>query len=142
MRKYTIFFACCLAMLFTAATACAQQGFTGPQGGVEPYRGGLTGQYGGGFTGQSRVVTIAQAKTFAHKTPVIVKGNIVQAVGGDWYLFRDSSGEIIVKIGPKEWTHFGFTVNSSDTVEISGNMHNKPWENRPPEIKAKYIRKL
>ena len=134
MKKYPIFFTCCLAVLFSVTTVYAQQGFTGPQG---------TGQYGQGFTGQSRVVTVAQAQAFPHKTPVIVTGTIVQAIGADKYIFRDSSGEIVLRIGPKEWQNFGFSISPSDNIEISGELHRdkKDWQ-RTPEIHARYIRKL
>ena len=133
MKRYTLFFVCCLVMLFTAVTAFAQVGFTGPQG--------FTGQYG--FTGQVQTVTVAQVQVFAHKTPVIVRGNIVQAIGSDKYIFRDSSGDIILKIGPKEWMFFGSTIAPSDTIEISGELrrNQKNWQ-KPVEIHARYIRKL
>ena len=131
MKKYTRFFVCCcLVMLFTAITAFAQVGFTGQTG--------ITGQYG--FTGQVQTVTVAQAQAFYHKTPVTVRGNIVRAIGGDNYIFRDTSGEIILKIGPKEWMYFGSTIAPSDTIEISGELHRKNWQQ--PEIHAKMIRKL
>ena len=98
MKKYTRFFVCCLAALFSAAAVYAQQGFTGPS--QTGFTGLVTGQYG--YTGQVQTVTVAQSQVFNDKTPVIVRGNIVQAIGGDNYIFRDSSGDIILKIGPKE----------------------------------------
>ena len=133
MKKYTFILICFLAMLFAATVACAQKvGFTDQQNSPQ--------QFGyGGFTGQSQVVTVAQAQTFNHKTPVIVRGTIVRAVGNDWYVFRDSSGEISVKIKQKAW--HGQQIGSSDTVEISGQIHNKDW-NKPSEIRAKFIKKI
>jgi uncharacterized protein YdeI (BOF family) len=73
MKRYTCIFVCCL-MLLAAVTAHAQVGFTGPQGFTGQV--GFTGQYG--FTGQA--VTVAQTQTFYDKTPIIVRGNIVQAI--------------------------------------------------------------
>jgi uncharacterized protein (TIGR00156 family) len=139
MKKYTFFFICCSVLFFSAITAFAQVGFTGPQGFTgQP---GITGQYG--YTGQVQTVTVAQAQAFAHRTTVTVTGTIVQAIGGDNYIFRDSSGEIILKIGPREWMNFGSTIGPSDTIEISGEVHRdqRNWQ-RPAEIHARYIRKL
>ena len=133
MKKYTAFFVCCLVMVLTAASAFAQAGFTGPQGFT-----GQPGEYG--FTGPVQTVTVAQAQSSYHKSPVIVRGNIVQAVGGNFYRFRDASGEIILKIGPKEWMFFGSTIAPTDTIEISGEVHRKNWQQ--PEIHARMIRKI
>ena len=140
MKKYTLFFACCFVLLFTAATAFAQQGtgsqfgygFTGPQG--------SSGQYGYGFTGPSQTVPVAQAQTYGHHSPVIIQGNIVQAIGGDMYIFRDSSGEITLRIGPREWQYYGSTISPSDTIEISGEVHRRNWQQ--PEVHVRFIRKL
>ncbi len=102
---------------------------------------GTQGWYG--FTGQVQTVTVEQVKTFTHRTPVIVAGTIVQAIGGDFYLFRDSSGEIMLKIGPNEWYTLGSTISPSEQIEISGELHRNPrdWQG-VPEIHARYIRKL
>jgi uncharacterized protein (TIGR00156 family) len=102
---------------------------------------GSQGWYG--FTGPVQTVTIEQVKTFAHRTPVIVTGTIVQAIGGDSYLFRDSSGEIMLKIGPNEWYTLGSTISPSEKIEISGEVHRdfRDWQGAP-EIHTRYIRKL
>ena len=126
MKKYTAFFGCCLAALFSAATVFAQQGVNGP--GSNPY------------TGPSRIVTVAQAGTFANKTPVILTGNVVQAVGGDRYTFRDSSGEIIVKISQKRM--WGFSFGANDRVEISGELKRDKRNWQIFYIDVKYIRKV
>jgi uncharacterized protein (TIGR00156 family) len=125
---------------FTGQTSVAgQYEYIGP-GGENGY--GYTGPGAGngyGFTGPAQVVTVAQAQTFYDKTPVIVRGNIVMALGGDNYSFRDASGEIILKIGPKEWMNFGSTIGPSDTIEISGEVHRDYWQ---IHLHAKYIRKI
>jgi uncharacterized protein (TIGR00156 family) len=86
---------------------------------------------------------VAQAEALAHRTPVIVKGAIVQAIGGDLYLFSDSSGEILIRIGPREWYALGSTISPSDQIEISGELHRdqRYWQSAP-EIHARYIRKI
>jgi len=160
MKKYTFLFACCLLSLIAAAAVSAQS-FTGPGAYPPPPPGdpgvyppppppggpgayppppveGNPGQYG--FTGPVRTVTIEQAKTFAHRTPVVITGNIVQAIGGDLYIFRDSSGEIILRIGPREWYMFGSSISPSDRIEISGELHRRIWEQ--PEVHARFIRKI
>jgi uncharacterized protein (TIGR00156 family) len=150
MKKYTIFFLCCLISFIAAATVSAQ-GFSDPGANPPPTSPGFyppphhleghTNQYG--FTGPTRTVTVEQAKTYAHRTPVIVTGAIVQAIGGDLYIFRDSSGEIILRIGPREWYALGLNISPSDKIEISGELHrdHRDWQ-RAPEIHARYIRKL
>jgi uncharacterized protein (TIGR00156 family) len=125
-------------MFFTAATAFAQVGFTGPQGFIG--QAGVTGQYG--YTGQVQTVTVAQSQAFYDKTSVIIRGNIVQAIGGDNYIFRDSSGDIILKIGPKEWMFFGSTIGPSDTIEISGEVHRDKKNRSDIHIHAVSIRKI
>jgi uncharacterized protein (TIGR00156 family) len=96
-----------------------------------------------GFTGQVQTVTVEQAKTFAHRTPVTLTGTIVQAMGSDFYLFRDSSGEITLRIGPREWEVFGSTISPSEKIEISGEVHRdlRDWQGAL-EIHARYVRKL
>jgi uncharacterized protein (TIGR00156 family) len=117
--------------------AANQPGFVDPGNSLYGYYG----QYG--FVGQSRIVMTQQAKTFAHRTPVIVNGSIVQAIGGDRYVFRDSHGEIIIKIGPKEWYNFGSNIGPSDQIEISGELHRdqRDWQ-RPSEIHARHIKRI
>jgi uncharacterized protein (TIGR00156 family) len=165
MKKYAIFAVCCLVTLCTAGTVSAQPapppgphgpgpagpqggpgpgyGFTGPQGPSDPL--GPGGQFGYGFPGQAQAVSVSQARTYGHKRPVLVTGTIVQFYGGrDLYLFRDSSGEIIVKIGPKEWEHLwyqGISISPSDTVEIYGEVHWPKHSWGTPEVHARFIRK-
>jgi len=98
----------------------------------------ISGRYG--FTGPVRTVTVEQAKSFDHRTPVVITGAIVQAIGGDLYTFRDSSGEITLRIGPREWYMLSSNIGPSDKIEISGELH-RDWQ-RAPEIHARYIRKL
>jgi len=96
-----------------------------------------------GFTGPSRTSTTAQALTFEHRAPVILSGNIVQSVGADLYTFRDSSGEINIRIGPHEWRNIGFNISPSDNIEISGEVHrDEAGFMASPEVHARYIRKI
>ena len=118
MKKFAVLFIIFL-MLFSAAAIFAQQGgFTGPQAFT-----GAPGTFSGqpGFMGPAAVVTVAHViQTFPNKAPAVLKGNIVQHLGGDRYLFRDSSGEIVIKIKYDRW--WGLSVGPSDLVEIGGQL--------------------
>ena len=141
MKNYTVLFICCL-IVFSAAVVHAQQGFTGdvqpgftgpganslPEPGVNPPPPPVVQQ---GFTGPtltqsqavmvSQPITVIEARNLPHDSWVVLNGNIVNMLhGGKNYTFRDSSGEIIVDIGPKEWR--GLSVGVSDRVEIYGEV--------------------
>ena len=130
MKKYTVLWICCLVVFFSATTIYAQEGFSGPG----------ANQNTGSYTGPSRTVTVTQAGTFANKTPVILTGNVVQALGGDRYTFRDSSGEMIVKISKKKM--WGLSFGATDRVEISGELKRdkKNWQVFYMDVK--YIKKI
>ena len=119
MKKYAIF-AVCLMLLFTGAAIYAQPGgFTGPSAGSTGQQG-FTGQWQG-FTGPTTTVTVAQVvQTFPNKAPAILRGNIVQHLGSDRYLFRDASGDVVIKIKHNRW--WGLSVGPSDLVEIGGEL--------------------
>jgi uncharacterized protein (TIGR00156 family) len=143
MKKYTIFLIF-LVLLFSTVNVFAQpvnrlpapQVSTYPLPPPEPKE-----QFG--FTGPSQTVTAVQARTFNNRTPVILKGNIVMALGQDLYTFRDASGEITVRIGPREWQLLGANIGPSDTIEISGELHKDQKDtSRAPEVHARSIRKL
>ncbi len=75
----------------------------------------------GGFTGPATAPnTVAQAKKMWDDTPVVLRGNIVNSLGGEYYTFRDQSGEIMVEIDHDVW--WGVQVDPKDTVEIYGEV--------------------
>lgn len=110
-----------------------QQGFVPVQ-----YQQGFVGRY----TGPSHIVTVAQAQSFMDKTPVILRGNIVQAFGGDRYIFRDSSGDMVIKIGNKVWQWLGYSVSESDHIEIGGDLKRDKRDWRIIHVNVKNLRKL
>jgi len=58
------------------------------------------------FTGPSargQTTTVAQARTARVDTYVTVTGNIVSHLRGDYFTFRDGTGEIRVEIEPEVW---------------------------------------
>ena len=119
MKKYAVIGICCLILLSVSAAAHAQHGgFTGPQ---------VFGQHPAvfaghqGFMGSSMPLTVAQvAQTFPNKTTAILRGYIVQQVGSDRYVFRDSSGDMIIKIKNDRW--WGLSVGPNDLIEIGGEL--------------------
>ena len=124
MKKFTVFFACCLLLLFAATTVHADftgpGGFTGPQAfGQHPAT--FAGQGFHGFMGPSAPISVSQvAMTFPNKAPAVMQGNIVQHLGGDRYLFRDSTGDVMIKIKHNRW--WGLSVGPNDVVEIGGEL--------------------
>jgi len=165
MKKYMAFIVCCLIMFISAENVFAQPGgFTGQPGNprtpsnpgqpIVPGQPIMPGQqivpgqqinpeqYG--YGGQP--VPVVQAWTYSHKMPIVIQGNIIRFYGGrDLYIFRDSSGEVLVKIGPKEWQNIwyqGISIAATDTIEIYGEVHWPRHSWGTPEIHARYIRKL
>jgi uncharacterized protein (TIGR00156 family) len=91
-----------------------------------------------GTNAQRYAVTINEARNLSHDSWVILTGNIVYSLPPpNDYTFRDSSGEITVDIGPKEWR--GLSVGEADRVEISGEVKK---ERGQVFIKVHAIRKI
>ncbi len=65
-------------------------------------------------------VTAAEAKTHASESWVMLEGNIVQSLGDELYRFEDSSGEILVRIGPEDW--HGQRVQIDTRVKVHGQL--------------------
>jgi len=105
----------------------------------------ISGRYGFTSSGTSeqpvtvgKSVTTNEAKNYPHDSWVVINGNIVSVLpGGRHFMFRDSSGEIPIEIGPKEWR--GLSVGVSDKVEISGEVKK---ERGQIFIKVHAIRKI
>lgn len=99
-----------------------------------PAQGGFTGgSSAGGFTGPGpAITTVEQAKSMRDDTKVTLRGNIIQHLGKDKYLFKDSSGTIHVDIDHDDW--MGQTVGPEDTVEIYGEV-DKDWNSVEIDVK-------
>ena len=69
--------------------------------------------------------------------PVIVKGNIVQRMGDETYLFEDATGSITVEIDDDEWR--GQTITPSDTVKLYGEVDRGIFKT---ELDINYVEKL
>ena len=129
MKKYSVFIVLCLAAFFFTAAVFAQQGgFTGPSA---PGTG--NGQAG------YQSVTVGQLQTLPYnKIHVVLTGNIAHSAGRDYYTFRDTTGEITIKIGVHYW--WGLTVGPSDRVQLLVEADKK--RNGRVEVKAKGLRRL
>ena len=148
MKKYASFFVFGLFLFLSAGSVFAQfipgQFTPGqpivPGQQVFPGQPFIPGQYG------LQTVPVVQAWTYGHKMPIVITGNLVQFYGGkNLYIFRDSSGEVLVKIGPKEWQalwYQGISIDPSETIEIYGEVHWPKHSWGTPEVHARFIRKI
>ena len=66
------------------------------------------------------VVTVEQAKNMSDDAKVILRGNIESSLGGEHYMFKDSTGSIRVEIDDEDW--HGLNVTPKDKVEIQGEV--------------------
>jgi len=73
--------------------------------------------------GQIQAISAASVKKLADDTPVMLVGNIKQSIGQDLYTFKDSSGEITVRIKQGEWK--GLSVEETDNIVIAGYVKSK-----------------
>ncbi|ECW0138737.1 YgiW/YdeI family stress tolerance OB fold protein [Salmonella enterica subsp. salamae] len=118
-----------MALCSTPALAAQQGGFSGPS---------ATQTQGGGFVGPNgSSTTVESAKSLRDDAWVTLRGNIVERISDDLYLFKDATGTINVDIDHKRWN--GLTVTPQDTVEIQGEV-DKDWNS--VEIDVKQIAKV
>ena len=109
--------------------AAQQGGFSGPS---------ATQTQSGGFQGPNgSSTTVESAKSLRDDTWVTLRGNIVERISDDLYVFKDATGTINVDIDHKRWN--GVTVTPQDTVEIQGEV-DKDWNS--VEIDVKQITKV
>ena len=75
----------------------------------------------GGFTGPSQAaVSVAEAKKLSDDSAVVLVGKIEKSLGGEKYLFTDSTGSVTVEIDSEDWN--GLSVSEKDTVELRGEV--------------------
>ena len=75
----------------------------------------------GGFSGPGpEVMSAKRAATMRDDSRVFLRGHIIQKLAEDKYLFRDSSGTIIMDIDDGDWN--GQTVSPEDIVEVYGKV--------------------
>lgn len=93
----------------------------------------------GGFTGPTTVKqhTVAEVKTLADDTQIIMVGNIAESLGDEKYTFKDATGTIIVEIDDEDWR--GLVVAPEDTVTITGEVDKDML--KEPKVEVKTITK-
>ena len=99
-------------------------------GAPAPAQGGFQGPGGNGSA-----TTVAQARKAWDDSWVVLTGHIVSRAGGDHehYIFRDSTGEIIVDIDDKYFN--GRTVTPQNLVRISGEVDKEILERTKIDVK-------
>lgn len=118
-----------MALCSAPVLAAQQGGFSGPT---------ATQSQAGGFVGPNgSSTTVESAKSMRDDTWVTLRGNIVERISDDLYLFKDASGTVNVDIDHKRWN--GLTVTPQDVVEIQGEV-DKDWNS--VEIDVKQITKV
>lgn len=96
-----------------------------------------TNAKGGFVSGAETIVTIKQVNEMRDDVPVIVKGNIVQRMGDEKYLFEDSTGSITVEIDEDDWR--GQSITPADTVKLYGEVDRGLFKT---EIDIDYVEKM
>jgi len=124
MRKY-VFWNIFLMLTVLSLGTVYGQGFTGPGSGTNAR--------------QVQTVTVSQARNLPDDSLVILTGTIVQSLGRERFMFRDSTGDITIEVDRNLWVLLDLSVNANDRVEIRGEID---IENRTAEIDVKYIKKL
>ena len=118
-----------VALCSAPVLAAQQGGFSGPT---------ATQSQGGGFVGPNGSnTTVESAKSMRDDAWVTLRGNIVERISDDLYLFKDATGTVNVDIDHKRWN--GVTVTPQDLVEIQGEV-DKDWNS--VEIDVKQITKV
>ena len=118
-----------MALCSAPVLAAQQGGFSGPT---------ATQSQGGGFVGPNGSnTTVESAKSMRDDAWVTLRGNIVERISDDLYLFKDATGTVNVDIDHKRWN--GVTVTPQDLVEMQGEV-DKDWNS--VEIDVKQITKV
>lgn len=79
-----------------------------------------TGSVKGGYTGAQSITTVSQIDSLSDDTHVVLEGVILKHLGGEKYLFKDSTGEIEIEIDHDDWR--GVSVGPEDTVILYGEI--------------------
>lgn len=125
-----------LAVLLSVGGAMAN--FDGPDAQAMNDKTVVTHNAKGGFvSGNETIVTIKQVNEMRDDIPVIVKGNIIQRMGDEKFLFEDSTGSITVEIDDDAWR--GQTITPQDTVKLYGDVDRGIFKT---EIEVDYIEKI
>lgn len=87
------------------------------------------------YTGpqEQNKVSVAQLKDVADDQWVTLEGKLVKHLGGENYLFKDSSGEVEVEVDQKVWR--GTEVGPDDLIRIRGEVDHS-WNKTEVEVES------
>lgn len=127
-----------LAAMVAVMALCSAPVLAAQQGGFSGTTTTTTQSQNGGFVGPNgSSTTVESAKSLRDDTWVTLRGNIVERISDDLYVFKDATGTVNVDIDHKRWN--GVTVTPQDVVEIQGEV-DKDWNS--VEIDVKQITKV
>ena len=127
-----------LAAMVAVMALCSAPVLAAQQGGFSGPTPTTTQRQNGGFVGPNgSSTTVESAKSLRDDTWVTLRGNIVERISDDLYVFKDATGTVNVDIDHKRWN--GVTVTPQDVVEIQGEV-DKDWNS--VEIDVKQITKV
>lgn len=126
------------AVLLAIVTLVATPVLATQQGGfVDPNAPAAQSKVGGFQAGNASTVTVKQAEEMKDDSWITVRGHLDKQIGGEDYLFRDSSGTMKVEIDHKHWN--GQTITPQDQVELTGELDK---DFNAIELDVKQLRKL
>lgn len=79
------------------------------------------------------IITVEQAKNSKDDTFVVLQGYIDKSLGGEKYLFRDTTGTIKLKIDDDKFR--GLVVYPDDFVQVSGEVDKNWWSETKVDVK-------
>ena len=95
-------------------------------------------QLGGGFDGPRdpslAPTTVKKALSMRDDAMVTLTGKIISSLGDEKYLFKDSTGEVIIEIDDEDW--HGVKVTPNDTLEIVGKVDKEFMEQTKIDVKS------
>lgn len=77
-------------------------------------------------------MSVMEVQKANDETPVHMKGNVLENVTEEVYLFSDGTGVINIEIDDEDWN--GQKITPSDTVEIMGEVDKSMWGPRMVEV--------
>ncbi|EGU46723.1 protein YgiW [Vibrio ichthyoenteri ATCC 700023] len=98
-------------LALAASTSVFAQGFNGPQN---------ASGFNGPTQGISTVQQVLDAGMFSDDMPVTLTGNIKASLGGEMYIFTDTTGEITVEIDHDKWLNQ--TATPETKVQLIGEI--------------------
>lgn len=79
------------------------------------------------------IITVEQAKNSKDDTFVVLQGYIDKSLGGEKYLFRDTTGTIKLEIDDDKFR--GLVVYPDDFVQVSGEVDKNWWSETKVDVK-------